>query len=672
VHGDRTLWQTQMPVTKSGVDVTIPIASNWNRHDLYVSVTVLRAGNAKASVSPKRSFGILPLPLDRESRRLQLKLEAPEKTRPSQTVKVILRTKNAKGPVTFTLAAVDVGVLQMTRFKTPDIHHGFFGQRRFSGEIKDVFGRVMDLPRGGLATAKYGGDADLTKGGDMPQSNVQILSYFTGALKTDANGNASISIPLPEFNGRVRLMAIAYTDDAYGSIDKEMEIASPVVTEVSMPRFLAPGDRSLLTVDLHNRSGSDQNLSLQIKSNDVVQLLDAPTQLSLRKDEKKVLRLPLTAITTGQGSITVTVSNNSAKEPIDIHREWKIGVRAGWPVTRITRRHVLKANESASFTAENVSDYLPGTLRAQLSLSSEPPFNIEEYLDELIQYPYGCIEQTSSRLWPLLYVKTPEAIALGVRVPEKFDRDRAIQEGLLRLLGMQKSNGGFGFWDRNSPETPYMSVYVTDLLLDAREQGFAVPESALNHALNRMNEYLAGGLNQERLDYSDYYGHSAFALRSYAGYVLSRVDRASLSQLRLLADEQKEVRSLLPIVHLALALRKMGDESGAKTVLSGGKLVVRNDDNLLGDYGSSVRDLAIAYRIGARGKLDKELLADWIFDLDSRLGTRNYYSTQDLNALFLAGLELSMHSDKSWEAQLRFSEKTETLNGKKNLGQAFF
>ena len=208
--------------------------------------------------------------------------------------------------------------------------------------------------------------------------------------------------------------------------------------------------------------------------------------------------------------------------------------------------------------------------------------------------------------------------------------------GVERLLGMQRYNGGFGLWSAESEEEFWLTAYVTDFLLRARDQGYTVPAEPLAKASERLLRYL-----QDRdlieVSYSQYSDHTRFAVQAYAGYVLARSQQAPLGALRSLFERRAESRSGLPLVQLAVALKAMGDQPRADLALEAGLAVQRDDTFWLGDYGSRLRDQAMILALLEENDLAADRREARLFDLADLLGSDNGLSTQERNALFSPG-----------------------------------
>lgn len=240
------LWWQEIDVPAQGLDLTIPVDKTWNRHDLYLSTLVVRPGDKSRSATPKRAVGVLHLPLGDENRRLDLALETPTKMRPNQplTVKIKASNKNGEMPkqVNVLVSAVDSGVLNITDYVTPDPWQAFFGQKRYGADIYDIYGQVIE-GQGRLAALRFGGDGDeLKRGGKPPVNHVNIVAQQALPVTLNEQGEGSVTLPIGDFNGELRVMAQAWTADDFGSNESKVIVAAPVIAELNMPRFMASGD----------------------------------------------------------------------------------------------------------------------------------------------------------------------------------------------------------------------------------------------------------------------------------------------------------------------------------------------------------------------------------------------------------------------------------------------
>jgi hypothetical protein len=341
-------------------------------------------------------------------------------------------------------------------------------------------------------------------------------------------------------------------------------------------------------------------------------------------------------------------------------REWTLGVRPAYPALLKHYRAVLK-DQPWSLPEGALQAFEPAGREAMLSLSSRPPLNLGEQIRALKAYPYGCSEQTTSGLYPALYADAALLKRLGLEGEPDAERKRKIELGIERLLGMQRYNGSFGLWGADGQEEYWLSAYVTDFLLRARDQGYAVPPEALRKASERLLRYV-----QERnlieADYSENLDHTRFAVQAYAALVLARSQQAPLGALRSIFERRSDARSGLPLVQLSIALQKMGDQPRADQALVAGLAVTRKADQWLGDYGSPLRDQALILALLEENNLLDGQREQRLFELSDQLAASQWLSTQERNSLFLAGRDLLGKPEASWTATLASGGQTRELN----------
>ncbi|CQI92890.1 alpha-2-macroglobulin [Yersinia rohdei] len=660
---DGPLWWQEVTIPAGGTEVEVPINSDWNRHDLYLSATVIRPGDKSQQATPKRAIGLLHLPLVDETRKLALQLDAPARIRPNQTLTVKVKANRSGAPlpekVQVLLSAVDSGILNITDYATPDPYDAFFGRKRYSADQYDIYGQLIE-GQGRLASLRFGGDGDdedaLSRGGKKPITEVTIVAQQAQPVTLNAQGEGSIELAIPDFNGELRLMAQAWSDEDFGKAESKVVVAAPLIAQLATPRFLAGGDRTQLALDLSNLSGQPQTLSLQWVASDLLALDGERTQsVSLAKGERKTLLIPVRALPgLGQGDIGLTITGMVLPEEKlpDYQHHWKIGVRPAYPSQTRHFANVLRSGDSWNLPAEAIEGLIPETLQGKLLITSRPPLNLARYIAELYAYPYGCLEQTVSGLYPSLYSNNAQLTAMGIKADSDEKRRKSIDVGIEHLLGMQRYNGSFGLWSNSSPEEFWLTAYATDFLYRASQQGYSVPAAALTTANNRLQRYLQDP-SQIEIRYSEQDKHTRFAVQAYAGLVLAQQQQASLGALRQLYTRSNDARSGLPLVQLGVALKLMGDMPRAKEAINQGLKTHRSDkDYWLEDYGSALRDDALILALLTDNNLLPQERDSRLLELSNALVGRNYLSTQESNALFLAGRTLINGAETPWQVTI--------------------
>jgi uncharacterized protein YfaS (alpha-2-macroglobulin family) len=320
---------------------------------------------------------------------------------------------------------------------------------------------------------------------------------------------------------------------------------------------------------------------------------------------------------------------------IDIHaelndfsvdRHFEFAVRSAWPEEVRTVPMAIEGGKATRLDGSLVSGFVPSTVLGRITLSTLPPLPYAAALRDLLRYPYGCIEQTISKGYAALYLDDKTGKTLGVAGLSEAGQRAAVETALARIASFQASNGHFSFWGGTSPIETFMTPYAIDFMLDARDAGYAVPNDVLQKALQRSSDdLLAGGHPYYSYEQRN---HMRIADEAYAGFVLARVNRAPLGTLRTLFDnERSKLVAPLPLVHLGIALKLMGDNDRAQKAVAEAFAWTKERPWYVGDYGSDLRDLgtmvALAHAYGL-GKPEYDAkLVDW-----ARNATANVRATQ--------------------------------------------
>ncbi|KTA74983.1 alpha-2-macroglobulin family protein [Aeromonas salmonicida] len=645
----------------------IPVSPEWQRHDLHISAQIAAPDSESKPVSQKsvqslRSVGLVPLTLDREARRLPLTLSAPDKAVPLTRLEVaVTSTPNSQGRVV--LAAVDRGVLNISDYQPLDPFEIFFGRKRFAQDLFDNYGQVIPPQDGKLARLNYGGDAPALKKGGALESRVEVAALWSGEVSFDESGKAVIPLDLPNFNGELALMALAWNEQQVGQAERAVKVVAPLVAEIGWPRFGARGDETRALVQLRNMSGEDQSLSLTWTLTGGLQAGGAlPETLALKNGEEQWLTLPLTV--TGASGVARLQLAASGKD-FAVNREWSLPLRSPWPAQTRQRYQMLTPGQQMSFAQSELAGLDPANLQGLLSLSGTPPWDPAGQWQALAQYPYACLEQTLSRAWPYLLTTADERAAWSNNLPnvDKPVSEADLQRALLqRLQRLQLPSGGFGLWDGRSDEEQWLSAYAADYLLTRKEAGDAVPEAMLNQAINRLQSYLGDSQYGER--WSSAPEHSRLAYQAYSAFVLARVGKAPLSTLRLIWEQQADhARSGLPLLHLSLALSAMGDEQTAAKALTRALATPRGDD-YLADYGSPLRDGALELALLRHHKLAEDRWPELSAKVADTLAHRQWLSTQERLAL-LRLAQVDPAAD--WQARVASISGDQAVAGKNSV-----
>jgi uncharacterized protein YfaS (alpha-2-macroglobulin family) len=568
-------------------EIRLPVGRDWGNGG-YVVATLLRPLDAAAKRMPGRAIGVQWFSVERKAKTLAINMELPQLARPARTLRVPLRIDGLAGQeARVVVAAVDVGILDLTGYKPPSPDDYFLGQRRLTAEVRDLYGQLIDGMQATRGQIRSGGDGAAAELQGSPPTQPPVTLY-SGVVTVGRDGTAEVSFDLPEFAGTVRVMAVAWSRDKVGHATADVTVRDPVVATATLPRFVLVGDKSNLQLELDNVEGPAGDYQVSVDADGPVKLGAAPPRtVKLNPRQRSRLSIPLTAAAAGGADVKVRIAGPGGFE---LERTYHLTAK---PATQVlTRRSVrtIAGHESLTLSSDLFADLVPGTGSVALSVGPSTALDAATLLKALDRYPFGCSEQITSRALPLLYVNelASEAhLALDAAV------DQRIRDAIERLMARQGSNGSFGLWSAGGDDA-WLDSYVTDFLSRARERGFAVPDAGFKLALERLRNFAVNAPDP---------GKNGGRDLAYAFYVLARNGAAPVGDLRYIADAKLDVVAT-PIAkaQIAAALGLMGDRTRAERAYATA-LAALQPKSEIGrvDYGSSLRDAAAVVMLAAEG-----------------------------------------------------------------------
>ncbi len=602
---------------------------------------------------PGRAIGVAWFAIDRDAHKLDIALDAPQLARPRGSMTVPVKVGGlAPGEEAFvTVSVVDVGILNLTGFKTPDPGGYFFGQRKLPVEVRDLWGMLIDGMQGAAGAIHAGGDTGGALEGNLPTQ--EPLALFSGVVKLDGEGKASVSFDLPAFNGSVRLTAVAWSKDKVGSAEADVTVRDAVVVAATLPRFLNVGDRSEMHIDIDNVEGEagDYTLDLDIHGPLTADADALRKTVRLDSHQRRSLSMPITAAGVGSADLALKLSGPKT----DLTQHFRLGLASGAPDAYRRTVTPLPGGATTTISGDLVAEFIPGTGSIAISASPFGALDAPALLAQLQRYPYGCSEQTVSVAMPLLYVNNLASIE---HLDIDPDVDGRIRQAIERELSRQSASGAFGMWSADeSNEDPWLDAFVADFLTRARERNFTVPQQAFDQALDRLRNEVVNAPEPGK--------DNAEAL-AYALYVLARNGRPVIGDLRYLSDAKLEAfPSPLGKAQLAAALAMLGDRARAGKAFGAALAALdaeRDSGVSRADYGSRLRDAAAVLALIAEANLGGEIEGDAIARagavLDQARAQRSFTSTQENTWMALAAEALADH-----EAASKFSIDGQPVKG---------
>ena len=595
VATDRVLETRTVRVGEGGTTIDVPVTSDWGS-GAYVLVTVMTPRDPVSLPVPRRAIGVAYVPVDMANRTLEVVAgEGLRNVRPNTRVDIPIQVRNAPGGerVRVAIAMVDEGILGLTRYQSPNPVEYFFGRRALGVEVRDDYGRLLNPNLGAPANARQGGDS---LGGE----GLTVVPTRTVALVSDIvevrGGRATIALDIPDFNGTLRLMAVAWSDTALGQDAEQIIVRDPVVAELILPRFLAPGDEAQGALNIDNVEGPPGTYTVTVSGSDTAQIASEPRRFQLARGQRQTALIPITGGPLGVGQIALRLEGPQGFTAIA--RTYDIQSRAPYLPITVTETAPLAAGASWRAPANALSRFRADG-QALISFSNLAGIDPAPLLDELYRYPYGCTEQLVSVAMPLLYYNTLASEA-GRNADPRIAR--RIQEAATQLLDRQSTDGAIGLWRAGDGyASPWIGAYTVDFLQRAQRAGYAVPRQPLEQAyaalrrVARLNDF--GGVNYQFEVYRwPGSNDSNELLRSraaaYALYVLAKGGQADIGQLRYFHDARlNNEPSPLARAHIGAALFHLGDRARARNAfrLAERALGYRNSGDW---YQTPLRDVA--------------------------------------------------------------------------------
>ncbi|MCB1487660.1 MAG: alpha-2-macroglobulin family protein, partial [Bauldia sp.] len=636
VIDDRLITTKAVEVPEDGTTVDLEVTDQWGP-GAYVTAALYRPMDIPAKRMPARALGLTWAKVEPGDRDLDVSIDLPEEVRPRQAMTIPVAIDNlAPGTKAYvTVAAVDVGILNLTNFKTPAPDDWYFGQRKLGMEIRDLYGLLIDRMQGVPGAIRSGGDGGPTRLAAPPPTE-KLLAFYSGIVEVGPDGKATVSFDLPEFNGTVRVMVMAWSEDGVGHGAKDVFVRDPVVVSASIPRFLHTGDSSRLLVEINNVSGPAGDYRVTIGAGDGIGMAAADRERTVTLEEKGRARfnVPIAGEVVGDYAIDVTLALPDGRT---LPKELMLGIRP--PGEPVTRRNLVSLAPGGTLTldAEPFYEFVPGTASVAVSVGGASRLDVAGILAALSRYPYGCTEQLTSRAMPLVYLDEVAA-TIGVSSDEKV-HDR-VQKAIVKILSNQSASGSFGLWGPYNTGDLWLDAYVTDFLTRAAEKGYDIPELPVGLAVDNL---------ANRIAYADDFQNGGEDI-AYALYVLARNGRASIGDLRYYAETRiGNFGTALAKAQIGAALALYGDRRRANEAFNVAYRDIDRDRDEVwrGDYGSNLRDEAAVLALAAENKIDVRDIRTLTDKVAVAYEHRRYTSTQENAWMLMAAAALIEDAAKS-------------------------
>ncbi|MFH1514524.1 MAG: MG2 domain-containing protein, partial [bacterium] len=629
---------------KNTATIEIPVKAEY-KPNVYISATVIKSMDDFDGESPMRAFGISPLMVDTTDRKLLIEISSPEETQPGKMVNLSLNVKNKKGVSYLALSAVDEGILQLTDFQTPDPFDFFYGKKRLNAEYFDIFSYVLpDLAKLKSTAAGDGYDDERKKHlSPVGIKRVEPISLWSGILKTDSNGKANIKFEMPEFQGRMRIMAVGVNEAYVGNSDVDMFVRDRIVLNPTVPRFLSSLDEFKVPVSVFNRTSKAGTFEVKLTVDGDVKIQNEAVQkIEIANNEEKTAFFNLkVGNTIGSVTFHFTASGLNEKTSSSVN----LPIRPSSPV--ITKTDSVTISDGKPADIQFPGNFVEGTKGVKLIISAFPQIQFSQSLQYLLEYPHGCIEQTTSRVFPLLYF---EELAKAVE-PELFKENTAwyfVEEGISKIVSMQQYNGSFSYWPNDRSVNDWGSVYAAHFLVEARKAGYEVPDSAYDEVIEWLNGYVKTQFDK---DYQ-------LQQQVYACLVLSLAGTPPKSSINYFMDSRLSELSVAAQFQLAHCYVLMGDRKTAQELLPDDIQPVKVERETGMNFRSSIRENAIMLMALYEISPDHPGIPVLVTELSNSAEFGRWYTTQEnAYALMAIGKVLQKRVDTKFTGKVTIEGK---------------
>ncbi len=629
-NGTKVLKSYWVPTTEGETKFEFKLTKKMTPN-VYVNVTLLQPHAQTANDLPIRMYGTIPIMVEDPETHLKPEISMPDEIESGKKFTITVSEKNNKS-MTYTLAIVDEGLLDITRFKTPNPWDKFFAKEALGVKTWDMYNEVIGAYSGEIERLlAIGGGMEEERPQNTKANRFKPVVKYLGPFTLGKGDKQTHTLTIDNYIGSVRAMVVAGNNGAYGSTEKAVPVIKPLMILGTLPRILSPGETVKLPASIFAMKDKIKNVSVKLKTNNLFTINGSSTKtVHFNKPGEENTDFELSVNKKiGKGEITITATSGNFKS------EYKIEIDVRNPNHSTT--NVIEKVLTAGETWE--TDYSPigiaGTNTGLVEVSSIPPINLGKRLKYLIQYPYGCVEQTTSSVFPQLYVSNLTELTSE----QKNKIEINIKEGIKRLAKFQLSNGGFAYWQNGTNVSTWGTNYAGHFLIEAKKKGYAVPSNIIQSWRKYQKNKAKNWTND---------GPSSQLEQAYRLYTLALAGYSAKSAM----NRMKNIKnlSLAAKWRLAAAYWLSGKKSTAKNMIAGLGTDIANYIELSYTFGTAVRDKAmILETLTLTG--NKPLAFKLLKEISEELSSNRYMSTQTTAYSLIA---VSLYASKNQNKTMKY------------------
>ncbi len=600
--------ETQKGTTQFSFEASADMAPN-----VYATISLLQPHAQTKNDLPIRMYGAIPITVEDPSTHLQPVLKMADELRPNESFTMTVKEQKG-GPMAYTIAVVDEGILDLTNFRTPAPWQRFYKRAALGVKTWDMYNDVLGAFGGDVKSLlSIGGDGTNAAKTKKKPNRFKPVCMHLGPFYLKKGETARHQLTMPNYVGSVRAMVVAANDGAYGSTDKTLAVRQPLMVLASLPRVLGVQEQFKLPVTVFAMKSTVKKVRVELESNDFIIPVGSRTkELRFDKIGEQISLFELkTSTKTGRGSIKVTV--RSGKEVAVYQTD--IQIRNANPRETLVAQKSVEANKTWAATYKPLG--MNGTNQAVLELSSIPPLNLAKRLKYLIRYPYGCVEQTTSSVFPQVFLTS--LMDLNETAQEAVEKN--IKAGIQRLYQFQNSSGGLGYWPGGKDDA-WGSNYAGHFMIEAQKAGYTVRDNFMNkwiqYQTKKAQKWTTKGSVSEDLTQ---------AYRLYLLALAGKPDMGSMNRLRLKQSQKNAIaaRWYLAAAYFMVGQTKVADDMMAIAQLEA--LPYSGNEGAL-TFGSKFRDQALILQaLSIMNKRDKATKI--VAQISERLASNGWMNTQE-------------------------------------------
>jgi len=569
--------ETKWVETKKGTTSVEILITKEMTPNVFVNISLLQPHQVSENDLPIRLFGVIPMLVEDKSTKLEPQILMLDELQPEKEFTVKVLEKNSK-EMTYTLAVVEEGLLDLTRFKTPNAYTSFYAREALGVKTWDIFDDVIGSYSGGIDQVfAIGGDGSLSKGKNKKANRFEPVVKYFGPFYLAKGKIKSHKITLPNYIGSVRTMIIAgdIKNKAFGNVEKVVPVKKPLMVLATLPRKLSPKERVTLPISVFAMDKKVKDVTVQVKTSNGISVVGSKTQrINFKNPDEKMVYFELDVLkANGINTVEVLATGNGEKSSYKV----ELDVVNPNPITsKVLDKNIEgKQTETIRFNTFGVE----GSNTATLELSTIPKINFSERLDYLIRYPHGCVEQTTSSVFPQLFLN--DLFDLTLERKQKIQNN--IKNGIQRLGNFQKANGGLSYWMGESNVSDWGTSYAGHFLLEAEKKGFVLPLTFKSNFIR----YQKNSARNWRPNYNSNTRDLSQAYRLYTLALAGSADLSAMNRLREFKQISNEAKWRLAAAYALVGQKEASAEIIQKASLNFGGYNYYN-------YGSVTRNRAMA------------------------------------------------------------------------------